>query len=106
MTSAAYGYTARLLHRLGFVDLDQVDAAIRGYDDDQVSRLLTNTRQGQLTRLDLVLLAALGQHFIENHPMSRDDQYRQEWQQDLEKLQLADIEVGRGLYVVRPPTSR
>jgi ppGpp synthetase/RelA/SpoT-type nucleotidyltranferase len=106
MTSAAYGYTARLLHRLGFIDLDQVEAAIRGYDDDQVSRLLTNTRQGQLTRLDLVLLAALGQHYIENHPMSRDGQYRQEWQQDLEKLQHAGIEVGRGLHVVRPPTSR
>jgi len=53
---------------LGFSDLNQIETAIAPYDDSQVSALAFGNRQGQLTRLELMLLAALGERFIDRHP--------------------------------------
>jgi putative GTP pyrophosphokinase len=64
----AYDWDARLLKTLGFTDLKQIETAIAPYDDNQISILALGNRQGQLTRLELMLLAALGERFIERHP--------------------------------------
>ncbi len=63
----SYNWTARLLKRLGFRDLKQVEAAIANYDDDALSQIAYGNRQGQVTRFELMLLAALGPKFIERH---------------------------------------
>lgn len=63
-----YDWTARLLKRLGFRDLKQVEAAITRYDDNKLSAIATGGRQGQTTRFELMLLAALGERFLERHP--------------------------------------
>ena len=45
-TDFSYEYTARMLRRLGFTTIEQVDACIDGYDDDQLSRIRWGSRQG------------------------------------------------------------
>lgn len=80
MTAFSYEFEARILRRLGFSNLQELDDAIAGYDDDHISRLLYGNRQGQLTRLEGVLLASLGEEFIDRHPWTHGD-YGQSWRQ-------------------------
>lgn len=93
MSDWSYNWTARLLKRLGFENLGDVHACVSPYDDDQVSRLLRGSRQGQLTRFEDVLLAALGETFIERHPWRREetDWFEQRARASLEKLAEAGI---------------
>lgn len=82
MSDFSYDWTARLLLRLGFTSLDQVNEAIKQYDDDNLSRMVEGTRQGQLSRFECVLLAALGEKFIQRHPWSSNDWFitsRKRW---------------------------
>jgi len=67
-----YNWLTRLLKKLGFRDLKQVEAAISGYDDDRLSNLTTGFRQGQAARFELMLLAALGERFIQRHLWSTE----------------------------------
>ena len=55
-----YNWLTRLVKKLGFRDLKQVEAAIADYSDDRLSNFATGSRQGQSTRFELMLLAALG----------------------------------------------
>jgi hypothetical protein len=68
----SYDWTARLLKRLGFRDLKQVENAIKSYNDDRLSYMATGGRQGQTPRFELMLLAALGERFIERHVFRED----------------------------------
>lgn len=70
MRDASYGYTTRILKRLGFENLGQVRDALEGYDDDRISRLMWGSRQGQLSRFEDTLLASMGDGYIERHPSS------------------------------------
>ena len=63
----SYEWTARLLKRLGFQDLKQVETAIAPYNDDQLSNIMWGNRQGQTTRFETMLLAALGERFLEGY---------------------------------------
>jgi hypothetical protein len=58
-----YSYTTRLLRRLGFTNLAQVEAALGDYDDDRISRIMWGSRQGQLSRFeDVILVDGRGIH--------------------------------------------
>ncbi|MGZ5118887.1 MAG: GTP pyrophosphokinase, partial [Burkholderiales bacterium] len=63
----SYDWTARLLKRLGFRTLEQVEKCIRGYDDDAVSRAAAGSRQGQTSRFEHMLLAGMGNGYIQRH---------------------------------------
>ncbi|MEJ7786196.1 MAG: hypothetical protein WKF96_15425 [Solirubrobacteraceae bacterium] len=97
MTAFSYQWAARIVRRLGFSNLQELDEAIAGYDDDLISRLVHGNRQGQLTRLEDVLLASLGEDFIERHPWAHGE-YALSWRghlsAKLERLRQAGI-VGR-----------
>jgi putative GTP pyrophosphokinase len=67
-----YDWTTRLLKRLGFRDLKQVETAIAPYDDYRINLIAFGNRQGQVTRFESMLLAALAERFIERHPWSTD----------------------------------
>ena len=96
MKDWAYGWTARLLTKLGFETIEQVDKIVSDYNDDQVSRIVYSTRQGQLSRFELVLLAALGDKFIVGHPFYKgeddDDWFVKSSRKQLERLRLGGIE--------------
>lgn len=84
-----YDWTTRLLKTLGFRDLDQVRKAIEPYDDNRLSSIVYGRRQGQLSRFELMIRAALGKHFIERH------QWRGiKWFDDSEPEKLRKLEQG------------
>ena len=94
MSDWSYDWTARLVSRLGFDNLAELDACINGYDDDRISQLLFGSRQGQLSRFESVLLAAVGQQFVDRHPWSVGkyaDVHRARWQKQLAALAAAGI---------------
>jgi len=94
MSDWSYGWTAQLLLRLGFTNLQQVDDCIKGYDDDQVSRAAWGSRQGQLTRFEGLLLAGMGEAFLRNHPWSNEDWYVRPSKDRLKRLAENGIRVG------------
>jgi hypothetical protein len=93
MSSFSYEWTAKLLRRLGFSNFQQVDECISTYDDDRVSRVAYGARQGQLTRFECLLLAGMGQEFLQRH-FWKDDWYRNAVQSRLQKLKDGGVDVG------------
>jgi len=67
MSEFSYDWTARLLKKLGFRTLEQVERCISGYDDDRLSRIATGGRLGQAARFEYMLLAGMGENYIRPH---------------------------------------
>lgn len=86
MSDFSYDWTVRLLKRLGFRTLDQINECIAEYDDDKVSRLLTGSRQGQLTRFEYLLMASMGEKFVERHTFSGQPWFGSRQKDELKKL--------------------
>lgn len=87
----SYDWTARLLRRLGFRTLEQVEKCIRGYDDDHVSRAAVGGRQGQTSRFEYMLLAGMGECFIQRHFFAGESWFGAT--ERLEKLAQSGIEI-------------
>ena len=68
MKDWSYHWTTRLLKKLGFRNLKQVARCIEGFDDTRLSRIASGSRQGQLTRFEYLLLAGMGEQYIQRHP--------------------------------------
>jgi hypothetical protein len=83
----SYDWTLNLLKYLGFRNLRQVETAISRYSDHRLSVLATGNRQGQTTRFELMLLAALGEQYIKRHQFSRYDSFRSGEAEKLKKFQ-------------------
>ena len=90
----SYEWTVRILLRLGFTNLQQVEDCISGYDDDRISRAVWGSRQGQLTRFEGLLLAGMGEAFIRNHLWSNQDWFVRNEEQRLKRLAENGIKVG------------
>ncbi len=89
-------WLARALRTLGFASLEQVDEALRHQDPDAISRRLHGNLQGQLTRFEEALFAAMGEHWVKDHPFARlTDGWWVRWQeQKLERMTRLGIDVG------------
>ena len=94
MSDWSYEWAGAMVRRLGFVDLSQVDKATSLYDDSEISRLADGSRQGQITRFEHVLLAALGEKFINRHEWADQLWFSQRRLGILDKLRTKGIEVG------------
>lgn len=94
MSDFSYDWTVRLLKRLGFRTLDQINDCIAEYDDDRVSRVLTGTRQGQITRFEYLLLASMGDKYIERHPFTGQPWFGPGDRERLKRLQEAGVPTG------------
>ena len=84
-TDFSYEYAAQMVRKLGFTTIDQVDACIRGYDDDQLTQIRWGWRQGPITRFEDMLLAGMGQVFVERR--ADDDEWKDQLTTDLESYQ-------------------
>jgi ppGpp synthetase/RelA/SpoT-type nucleotidyltranferase len=89
----SYNWTARLLKKLGFRTLEQVEKCIRGYDDDRLSRVAAGGRLGQTTRFELMLLAGMGSLYIERHLWASEPWHAQSDRASLDRLRSAGIEI-------------
>lgn len=94
LSEFSYDWNVRLLKRLGFRTLAQVNDCVAHYDDDTVSKVLMGTRQGQLTRFEYLLLAGMGEKFIERHIFAGQPWFGPGPRERLRKLQEAGIPVG------------
>lgn len=94
MSAFSYDWTVRLLLRLGFTSLDQVDQCISHYNDDHLSRLIDGTRQGQLTRFEYMLLASMGDKFIHRHQWHAEPWFGPSRQTMLSKFRNNGIRTG------------
>lgn len=99
-TEFSYQYTALELKRLGFIDLMQLEECIDGYDDDKLSKILWGTRQGQLTRLEYLLLAGMGENYIKLHHWRDEPWFADRRREYLAKFREAGVEIG----TYRPPS--
>lgn len=75
MRDWSYSWVTGLLKAMGFSNLGEVDVAISPYRDIDIDRIVYGSRQGQLTRLELMVMAAIGgERYKANHPwFSRPD---------------------------------
>jgi hypothetical protein len=89
-----YDWTARLLLQLGFRDLRQVESAISSYNDESLSGIAFGGRQGQTTRFELMLLAAMGQRFIDRHLLGEHKWFQEQQSRHLHAFERAGIKVG------------
>lgn len=94
MSDFSYDWTVRLLLKLGFTSLEQVNEFISQYDDDFVSKTAEGARQGQLSRFEAVLLAAMGEKFIQRHPWAEEDWFQRTRNIFLERFRKENIRVG------------
>lgn len=90
----SYEWTARLLKRLGFRTLDQVDRCISGLHDDKLSQIAAGSRQGQTTRFEYMLLAGMGEQYIKRHPWNHLSWFTSIQTRRLDKFRSAGISVG------------
>lgn len=93
MSDWSYSWSARQLAELGFHTLDDVETALKGIDDDLVSRTIWGSRQGQLSRFDDSIMAALGDEWIRRRRYSYPS--RERVLESLKKLQAVGVPVGK-----------
>lgn len=94
MNDFSYGWTAKLLRNLGFTDFEQIEECIRGFDDDELSRIAWGTRQGQLSRFEYLLLAGMGENYLKFHLWKTLGWFITGSKQILAKFEQAGIAVG------------
>lgn len=94
MSDFSYDWTVRLVRKLGFSTLAQIDQCIQPYDDDRLSRIAYGNRQGQLSRFEYMLLAGLGEKFIERHLYAGEDWFSSGSKGRLEMFVKEGINVG------------
>lgn len=94
MSDFSYDWYVRLLLRLGFTSLAQIDQCISPYDNDRLSRLASGTRQGQLSRFEFMLLAGLGDKFLERHLYSQERWFVDSITGRLERFRKGAIPIG------------
>lgn len=90
----SYEMLARDLRFLGFNTIEEVDNCIEGYDNDQISRTIWGSRQGQITRFENTLLAAMGENFTKLHRWQNNEFWTQWHAERLAILRMAGIEIG------------
>lgn len=93
-TGFSYQFSAEHLKKLGFSNLQQVDECLDRYDDDVVSRAIWGNRQGQLSRFEDTILAAMGEIYTTRHPWTKDIFWGRRFREKLEKLTQAKIQIG------------
>jgi ppGpp synthetase/RelA/SpoT-type nucleotidyltranferase len=93
MSQWSYSWTARLLKRLGFRNLEQVEQCIRGYDDHQVSVAAVGGRMGQLSRFEYMLLAGMGENYIQRHPWGNEASFGTRDREILERLRTHGVPI-------------
>jgi len=73
--------------------LRQLEDCTRGYDDDALSQLIYGFRQGQILRFELVLLAGMGNLFIDRHPWGNETWFHERNRRMLEIFGENKIEI-------------
>ena len=91
----SYQALAGQLRRLGFRNLAELDSCVGRVSDDHISRVLWGGRQGQIQRLQGLLIAGMGENIIKlSVSAQRDPSWATYYRHLLERLQKAGIKIG------------
>ncbi len=93
MSEFTYHWTARIVRKLGFTTLEQVEKCISGYDDDLLSRIGSGGRLGQVGRFECMLLAGMGETYIQRHQWVSYDWFQAGERRRLESFSRAGIPI-------------
>lgn len=94
MKDFGYEASAKYLVKMGFTTLAQVDECVSGYDDDKISRAIWGSRQGQLTRFEDTLMAAMGEIYLQRHPFMKHEYFAERYPKKLGEMRDRGIKVG------------
>ncbi len=94
MSDWSYEWSAKQLRHLGFINLKQVESAISQYDSDRLSQVATGGRQGQITRFEMMLLAALGTQYIEGHSWKNEQWFNERQKGVLQTFEENGVPIG------------
>ncbi len=89
-----YEWEVRLLKSLGFQTLQQIHDCIHGLDDDYLSRIALGSRAGQASRFEVMLMAGMGEYFIENHTWAKNEGIVGVLKAELQKLKDKGVQIG------------
>jgi len=89
----SYDWYVKLLKRLGFENIDQIETAISKYNDNKLSDVAAGSRQGQTTRFEYMLMAAMGEDFIKRHLWVDQVWFESNCRNSLEKFSKAGIPI-------------
>jgi ppGpp synthetase/RelA/SpoT-type nucleotidyltranferase len=89
----SYDFLARQLRKFGFKYLRQVEECISDYDDDLLSRLAYGFRQGQVIRFEMMLLAGMGQAYIDQHAWGDLNWFRERFEEILQIFKDENVRV-------------
>lgn len=93
ISAGTYRWTAELLRSLGFRNLDQVENAISGYGGARLSYVAAGNLQGQATKLEFMLLAAMGGNYTARHPWGKNLWFQSRNQKILDDFAKAKIPI-------------
>jgi ppGpp synthetase/RelA/SpoT-type nucleotidyltranferase len=88
-----YEVWAGVLRELGFTSLQQVDDCLDDLDDVAISRAIWGTKRGQLPRFEGMLLAGMGDYYIDHHPSRELDYFVEVRRRYLDRLKEHGISV-------------
>lgn len=89
----SYESAATELEQLGFRYIEDIDSCIEGYDSEELSKLVWGTKKGSLTRLNIMLLAGMGEDYINQHPLHSQAAFRIKNEKALQKLRDAGVPI-------------
>jgi ppGpp synthetase/RelA/SpoT-type nucleotidyltranferase len=89
-----YEWMAKILRGIGFQNLAQVNDCVSGLNDDKLSRTAVGSRSGQVTRFEVLLVVAMGDNYLQNHPWGDHPWYREIVARWVEKLRLSGVPIG------------
>jgi ppGpp synthetase/RelA/SpoT-type nucleotidyltranferase len=75
VSESSYKAWVGVLRELGFTSVQQVDDCIADLDDIAISRDIWGSKQSQLYRFEGLLLAGMGEYYIEHHPSRELDHF-------------------------------
>ncbi|HHQ4635287.1 TPA: GTP pyrophosphokinase [Aeromonas veronii] len=93
-----YAMKSRLLNRMGFEYISQLEECIGSFNKEQInkiSKLIYGQGQGQIYRFDAVLVAGLGDKIKELHPYCKADPnyWVESFEKKIEKIRAANIPI-------------
>jgi putative GTP pyrophosphokinase len=93
----SYDWCERLLRRIGVINFEQIDECISKYKNDDMSRVVYGSRQGQLERFELMLSAAMGANYLDRHPWNNSaaSSSSLEWMQEKQdRMRRGGVDIG------------
>jgi|GEM_PF-5779156 len=88
---SSYKGAVKNLIQLGFRDLLEVKLCIEKYNGRQLAYIAYQTNQGQITKFELMLLASMGEAYLENSYWNTNKWYTRHLSQILEKFRSMNV---------------